>query len=147
MLVVLVGIPGSGKSTYAQAHFRTIISPDTIRLDRFGEAFNREYEDEVWREAYARTAERLAAGQVVCFDATSATPRRRRMLIALAETAQRPAVAVYFDIPIDTAWDRNAARPQPVPRAAFWQLARALQPPTLDEGFAAISVIREATGA
>lgn len=138
MLVVLVGLPGSGKTRYAEANFRTIIAPDRIRLEEFGVRFDRRYEPLVWRRAYARVREGLAAGGVVCFDATSVTRQRRRPLLRLAAEAGVPAIAVWFRTPPELAWRRNRDRPDAVPRSAFRGMAEAFQPPAVDEGFAAV---------
>ena len=141
MLVVMVGVPGSGKSTWARANFRHIVSPDEIRLREFGVRFDPKIEAKVWRRAYTRVAEHLARGDVVCFDATSATRRRRKRLVELAREAGRPAVAICMDTPTDVAWQRNAAREAKVPWPAFQQLVRALKPPAEEEGFAAVIVL------
>lgn len=141
MLVVLVGVPGSGKSTYAHANFRHVVSPDAIRLERFGVRFDRTIEGAVWKDAYARVASHLDRGEVVCFDATSVTRKRRRKLLSLARDAGAPAVAIWLRIDTETAWTRNKQREHAVPRRAFAQLVRALLPPETEEGFAAVRTI------
>lgn len=135
----MVGLPGSGKSTYAGRNFRTIISPDRIRLEEFDTAFDRSIEKEVWRRARRRAREVLERGDVVCFDATSLSRKRRRRLVFLAREAGVPAVAVWMDVPRSTAWKRNRRRERPVPRRSFAQMVLAFQPPDAeDEGFAAV---------
>lgn len=146
MLVVLVGIPGAGKSSYARSNFRHIVSPDAIRLEEFGVRFDPRIEPEVWKRAYERVAAHLARRDVVCFDATSATRRRRQRLVRLANDAQLPAIAVWFSVPIELAWERNVAREAAVPRRAFRQLARALEPPSTEEGFVAVVTIDASKG-
>lgn len=134
----MVGLPGSGKTTYAEANFRTIVSPDRIRWERYRTRFDRRVEPAVWRIAHARTRSALTAGRVVCFDATSLTRRRRRPLLACASAAGRPAVAFWVRVDPAAAWARNVARPERVPHVAFRQMVRALQPPSTAEGFAAV---------
>jgi predicted kinase len=56
-----------------------------------------------------------------------------------------PVEAVYFDTPIEVCMARNAARERVVPAAAMQRMARRLTPPTLDEGFQRIVVIRPST--
>jgi len=141
MLVVMVGLPGSGKSTWATENFRHIVSPDRIRLDEIGMAFDRAGEERVWSLARTRVREHLAAGRVVCFDATSVTTKRRAVLGRMAEGVGLPAIAVWMRVPEEVAWERNLSRERPVPRAAFEQLAEAFQPPTTEEGFDAVVVI------
>lgn len=141
MLFITVGLPGSGKSTYARANFRHIVSPDRIRAREFGVEFEPEVERAVWRRARSRTRDLLEAGCVVCFDATSVSRHRRRSLIVLAREAGAPAAAIWLDVPAEVAWARNAERERKVPRAAFVGMARAFEPPTLEEGFVAIRVV------
>ncbi|MFO7895215.1 MAG: AAA family ATPase [Longimicrobiales bacterium] len=143
MLVVMVGLPASGKTSWAERNFRTLISPDRIRMDEFGTEFDESIEDEVWRRARSRTREKLEAGDVVCFDATSLTRHRRRRLIALARDAGAPPVAVWMDTPRHVAWRRNRERERSVPRRSFAEMVVAFEPPTEDEGFAAVIRIPE----
>lgn len=144
MLVVMVGLPGSGKTTWADANFRHVVSPDRIRLAEFGTAFDPRIERRVWSRARARVREHLARGNVVCFDATSVSIKRRAALGRLAEAAGVPAIAVWVRVPEDVAWERNVSRPRPVPAASFRQLVEAFEPPTVEEGFDAVLVVTPA---
>jgi predicted kinase len=141
VLVVMVGLPASGKSTYAAANFRHVVSPDALRLELSGRAFDRRVEEDVWAIAFDRLAELLEDGAIACFDATSLTRHRRRKLVALARRAGAPAVAIYVAIPPEIAWARNSARPRPVPERSFEQMVEALEPPSQEEGFAAVHVV------
>jgi predicted kinase len=53
------------------------------------------------------------------------------------------AVAVWFDTALDVCIARNAARPvdERVPEQAIRNVHAALEPPTLEEGFAEILVV------
>lgn len=146
MLIVMVGLPGSGKSTYAESNFRHIVSPDRIRMDEFGVEFDPEIEPEVWDLAFARVRERLARRDVVCFDATSVSRRRRAALLDLAAVAGAPAVAVWVRTAPEEAWRRNQERGRTVPLEAFENLVAAFQPPTPEEGFAAVVEVGAGAG-
>lgn len=134
----MVGLPASGKTSWAERNLRTIISPDRIRMDEFGTEFDASIEDEVWRRARRRTRRKLEQGDVVCFDATSLTRTRRRRLIAAARGADVPAVAVWLDTPRHVAWRRNRERERSVPRHSFAEMVVAFEAPSEDEGFAAV---------
>ncbi|MDX1673281.1 MAG: AAA family ATPase [Longimicrobiales bacterium] len=144
MLVVMIGLPASGKTTWAERNFRTLVSPDRIRLEEFGTEFDEAIEDDVWSLAYGRTREALEADDVVCFDATSLSRTRRRRLLAIARDAGAPAIAVWMDTPRHVAWRRNRERDRSVPRGSFAEMVVAFEPPSEDEGFAAVVRIEEA---
>ena len=88
-LVVLVGLPASGKSTFAQRFAATheIVSMDALpgRGDRRGR-----------RDATIQAA--LRAGRSVLVDAVNGTVTTRSRLLALARVAGVPAVAYYLDV-------------------------------------------------
>jgi len=112
-LVVLVGISGSGKSTFARAHFRPteVLSSDFCR----GLVSDDENDQAATADAFDVlnfvAAKRLAAGRLTVIDATSVQAAARQSLIALARRHHVLAVAIVLDLPESTCAARNAARP------------------------------------
>ena len=77
-LILTVGVPRSGKSTWARKQGHPIVNPDSIRLALHGQAFIKEAEPHVW--AIAKTmvnALFLAGHDTVILDATNTTRKRR----------------------------------------------------------------------
>jgi protein phosphatase len=148
---LLVGIPGSGKTTYARRHLPEAlrVSFDDFRLMLTGVAFDRAHEPYVVAAAHATLRALLARvrrwRRDVVLDATNVTRARRRFYIALAHRRGIPAIAVYLSCPLDLALARNRQRPAAVPELAVRRFYAALQPPALDEGFAAVYVVTSAT--
>ena len=152
-LVVLVGAAGAGKSTFAARHFDAaeILSSDRYRALVSGD----EADQGATRSAFARLHReleaRLANGRLTIVDATSVEPFARRVLIARADAAHVPAMAVVLDLPEATVLARNAARrPRTVGEAVVRrQLARLRasldgQDPIIGrEGFTQVVVLRE----
>lgn len=156
-LLVLVGIPGAGKTTYA-ARLHTydpsmqVISPDIIREQLYpgydeGRVDVRCIDDRrVFRAAYRTTAEALQHGHDVIFDATSLTFTRRKKLIDIARRYDAEVIAHFFPISLDAALQRNRRRLRQVPPGAIAHMARVLVPPQMAEGFDRITVHRTARG-
>lgn len=153
-LVVLVGIPGSGKTTYARrllARCRAmrLVSPDIIRERLYpgyeqGKAEHRQMNHRrVFAIAYREVAAALDAGQDVIFDATSLTRARRRKLLRLAEGFGAVPIAHYFPVALPLALTRNAAHRRRVPAGIIAHMLKILQPPTQEEGFARVVVHRQ----
>jgi protein phosphatase len=111
-LVVLVGISGSGKSTFAARHFRPteVLSSDFCR----GLVSDDENDQAATPDAFAVldfiADKRLAAGRLTVIDATSVQPAARQSLIALARRQHVLAVAIVLDEREDVCAARNAAR-------------------------------------
>jgi protein phosphatase len=111
-LVVLVGISGSGKSTFAARHFRPteVLSSDVFR----GLVGDDENDQSVTAEAFEAlhvvAAKRLAIGRLTVIDATNVQPEARRPLVTLAREQHVLPVAIVLDISEKICIERNAAR-------------------------------------
>ncbi|HEY0776551.1 MAG TPA: AAA family ATPase [Gemmatirosa sp.] len=146
-LVLLVGAAGSGKSTFARAHFGPYeaVSSDACR----GMVANDPNDQTSTADAFALlhhvVALRLARGLLTVVDATNVQPEARRPLLALARRHHVPAVAIVLDLPERVCQARNAARVDRqvgvhVVAHQHAQLRRAL-PGLPREGFAAVYLL------
>lgn len=78
ILILTVGLPRSGKTTWARQHGAPIVNPDSIRLALHGERFIAKAEPFVWAIAHAMVRALFLAGHsVVILDATNTTKKRR----------------------------------------------------------------------
>jgi predicted kinase len=78
VLIVTVGAPCSGKSTWARSTGYPVVNPDAIRLAVHGQRFSGEAEPLVWCFAqYMVRALFLAGHRYVVLDATNTTRSRR----------------------------------------------------------------------
>ena len=78
ILICTVGLPRSGKSTWARAQAYPIVNPDSIRLAIHGQAFVAKAEPFVWATAKAMVRALFLAGHDrVILDATNTTRKRR----------------------------------------------------------------------
>ena len=78
-LIMMVGLPRSGKSTWAREHSAPIVCPDAIRLALHGQRFVQSAEPLVWAMAHLMVDSLFLAGHKhVILDATNNTRRRRK---------------------------------------------------------------------
>jgi protein phosphatase len=112
-LVVLVGVSGSGKSSFAARHFRAteVLSSDAFR----GLVGDDENDQSVTAAAFealqAVAAQRLKLGRLTVIDATNVQPDSRGPLVALAREYHVLPVALVLDVPEQVCIERNQARP------------------------------------
>ena len=137
----LIGLPGSGKSTWAAQHKDcVIICPDSIRAEFYGHESIQGDGQKIFEIAFSRINAALANGQDVIFDATNTQRKYRKSIFKNVPDAYH--VAILFDVSIDTCKQRNAARARKVPETVIDRMARKLVRPSLDEGFKEIKIIR-----
>lgn len=111
-LVVLVGVTGSGKSTFARAHFKPteVISSDFCR----GLVADDENDQSATNDAFEVlnfiAGKRLSAGRLTVVDATNVQPESRKALVTLARAHDVLPVAIVLDVPESVCAERNAAR-------------------------------------
>ena len=147
-LVVLVGVTGSGKSTFARAHFKPteVISSDFCR----GLVADDENDQSATPAAFELlryiAGQRLAGGRLTVIDATNVQPEARRELVLLAREHDVLPVAIVLDLPEKLCAERNKDRPDRdfgahVLRRQRGQLRRSL-PGLKREGFRVVHVLR-----
>jgi protein phosphatase len=143
-MVVLIGISGSGKSTFAAQNFATsqVLSSDAFRALVSDDEADQSATDDAFDVLHTALAARLRRGRLTVVDATNVKQWVRRELLDMAARYRRPAVAVVLDVPIEECLGRLAGRPiRPVPGGAVSAQARDLRrslPHLSNEGFAAV---------
>jgi protein phosphatase len=112
-LVVLVGVSGSGKSTFAATRFRPteILSSDAFRAMVADDEADQGATRAAFELLHLAARRRLERGRLTVIDATSLTRSARSSLVAVARSTSRPAVAIVLDPPLAVCLERNAARP------------------------------------
>jgi predicted kinase len=138
---VLIGISGSGKSTFARRYPATwSVSLDAYRkLCADSAAAQNATTPAVGIQALVLDA-RLARRLPTLVDDTNVEQPIRAALVARARYWAQPACALLFDVPLDIALSRNATRERPVPEhvvAAQHEQLPAVQE-LMDEGFAIV---------
>ncbi len=100
-LVVLVGVTGSGKSTFARAHFKPteVISSDFCRGLVADDENDQSATPDAFDVLHYIAGKRLAAGRLTVVDATSVQPDARAPLVALAREHDVLPVAIVLDLP------------------------------------------------
>ena len=111
-LVVLVGVSGSGKSTFARKHFKSteILSSDTCRGLVSDDDNNSAATGDAFDVLHFIARKRLARGLLTVIDATNVQPEARKPLVALAREFHALPVAIVLDVPEKLCRERNAER-------------------------------------
>ncbi len=111
-LVVLIGVTGSGKSTFGRSHFRPteVISSDFCRGLVADDENDQAATPQAFELLHYIAGMRLAAGRLTVVDATNVQPEARKQLVALAREHDVLPVAIVLDVPEDICVARNAER-------------------------------------
>jgi protein phosphatase len=111
-MVVLIGVAGSGKSTFAYEHFRAteVLSSDFFR----GMVSDDESDQDASADAFAllhlALEKRLRRAKLCVVDATNLRALHRSRLLECAQACSRPAVAMVFETPLAVSVERAAQR-------------------------------------
>ena len=111
-LVVLIGVTGSGKSTFARRHFAPtrVLSSDQFRAMLADDENDQSVTAEAFETLHHVAGKRLAAGRLTVVDATNVQQHARAALVALARAHDVLPVAIVLDTPESVCWERTEAR-------------------------------------
>jgi polynucleotide kinase-phosphatase len=147
-LVALVGISGSGKSTFARRHFAPtqVLSSDFFRGLVADDENDQSASADAFDALHYVAGKRLAAGRLTVVDATNVQPHARAALIRLAREHDVLPVAVVLDVPEALAWEHTQAREdRPFGRQVLTRMHRDLRRSLgslAREGFRKVHVLR-----
>jgi predicted kinase len=134
-LVLLVGLPGAGKTSFFRHRFaatHVLVSGDLIRNRRNSR-----------RKQLRRVAEALAAGRSVVVDNTNPTAAGRAEFVDLGKRHGTRVRCYFFPPDVALSLERNAQRKGRgrVPPVAIYSAMKRMEEPSLREGFDRLYVV------
>ena len=140
-LVLMMGVPGSGKTTYAKkfiGEYDIYVSRDEVRFSLVAEDepyFSKE--DEVLKTFISKVDDGLTkAGRYVIADATHLNAGSRAKLLKNLHNKPDNIYVIYIAVPLEVALERNAQRSGRalVPETSIRNMFQAISLPKKEEG-------------
>lgn len=143
-LIILCGIPGSGKTTYAKEYIKQHggihLSSDLIRKELYGHESTQGNPNEVFTLMQSRAIEALNNGTTVVYDATNITRKDRSGIIASCPKFVKIECHVVWT-PIETCIERDNSRGRTVGKEVIDRMLKRFHPPFYDEGIDEIKTV------
>lgn len=138
-VILLIGLPGSGKSTYAKQQGWPVLASDDVRKLLLDDARDQSANRAIFALLRRLLRMRLELGRpLTCVDATSLTPSERRPYIKTAQMYGADVEAVFLDTALALCKQRNRSRERTVPEDVMDRFATKLRAPSREEGFSEI---------
>lgn len=145
-LIILIGLPGAGKSTYATEYLEDHIeksvwcSSDATRKDLYGDESVQGNPNEVFRVLHNKVAQYLRKGYDVIYDATNITRKSRKSIISLGKSLNATIHGVVVWAPVGTCVQRDSTRDRTVGWYVINKMLYKFEAPYYDEGFDRIKI-------
>ena len=143
--IMLIGIPASGKDTWAEEYLKKnpeveMFSSDKIREELYGDERIQGQPQEVFQRMQSRTVQSLKIGKSVIYNATNVSYKDRKSIISMVKDISEVS-GVIFATPLAVCKRRNALRARQVPNYVFDKMIRRWQTPCYWEGFSTLEVV------
>lgn len=141
-IIVLVGLPGAGKSTYVKKR-DGVLSSDEIRRLLADNPEDQTIHSRVFGVLRGLLRQRIELRRPVTYiDATNLRRRDRKPYLKMAKLYDCAIEAIFFDVDVDLCQRRNRKRDRVVPEDVIERMATRLQPPSVGEGFDRVTITK-----
>lgn len=142
-LIMLIGLPASGKSTYAEKLRKDgyhIHSSDAIREELTGDVNSQDKNTDVFSELHKRVKNDLQNGISCVYDATNMSMKRRKAFLDEIKKFDCKKTCILFVVPVEVCKERNQHRERKVPDSVFDKMLKQFQCPYYYEGWDEIKI-------
>lgn len=143
--IMIVGLPASGKSTYAKKlsidEKAIIHSSDALRKELFGDINNNDNNDVVFAELHKRIKNDLIEGKNIIYDACNISHKRRKAFLEELKKTNCEKICCLIATPYEKCLNQNKERERFVPEHVIKKMYLNFYIPQYYEGWSDIRFI------
>lgn len=142
-LYMLIGLPASGKSTYAKSLDGIIFSSDALRAEMWGNEATQGDNQVLFTELHKRIKDCLRSGQNAIYDATNIDYKKRMAFLKELTHIDCEKICIFIAVPYEECIKRNKERDRVVPEYVIERMYKNFTAPYWYEGWDDIRVVNE----